>query len=444
MATLNAAVQQMIDRLNAALAAGTASAEDQLLIGKALQALQSSTTWERALIAVAEEHLNTSTTALAAAKALLDAAKVTLDSSSAALNTQAANLARIPTMDENIANARSNFLFSSSASDAILTMDIAESSGSMPRAVWSVSLDDYQTGQFTSLTASHNTSGNPSNCYANISADGTITSAATGLSITAGTAGLLPSTESSVRLFNIPTAMTSCIVYNPTGNASLYTFAMSIARLYLDPVSRIVYSVNNGRLIQATATASVEVTPTVNIASLAALEAYAAAQGWVRVDQHFAAVANEGLNWLPTVGSSEVSTGGAEITAQFGSYGGPVRTSYLLFNPAAQPANRIERVTAPATVVAHLTTTTGLQTGVYCIRSALVRARFRIGNRKFREVDIEVRQRHNAQHEGRGNTFFTPTVFAISLIHNAVILRGGFTESAHGSSRLFTGLSFGR
>ncbi|MEX0297588.1 MAG: hypothetical protein AB3N28_00860, partial [Kordiimonas sp.] len=63
MATLNTAVQALVDNLHAKMIANPPelSAEEQLLVSKALSALSDNTTWEQALVAVATEHLNTAT-----------------------------------------------------------------------------------------------------------------------------------------------------------------------------------------------------------------------------------------------------------------------------------------------------------------------------------------------------------------------------------------------
>lgn len=72
MATVSQAVQAMVDKLHAAMTSGTPlTPEEQLLVAKALSALQDNQTWEKALVAVAEEHLTTATDALTLARTLL-------------------------------------------------------------------------------------------------------------------------------------------------------------------------------------------------------------------------------------------------------------------------------------------------------------------------------------------------------------------------------------
>lgn len=73
MSTIANAVQAMVNNLTTKMTSGTPfTPEEQLLVAKALSALQDNETWEKAVVAVVEEHLSTGTTALAAAKAQLD------------------------------------------------------------------------------------------------------------------------------------------------------------------------------------------------------------------------------------------------------------------------------------------------------------------------------------------------------------------------------------
>jgi len=62
------------------------SPEDQLLVAKALDTMKNNTTFETALVAVAEEHLNTATATLKSAETAIDAAKVDIAAKASALN----------------------------------------------------------------------------------------------------------------------------------------------------------------------------------------------------------------------------------------------------------------------------------------------------------------------------------------------------------------------
>ncbi|EKO3628989.1 hypothetical protein [Vibrio metschnikovii] len=70
MATLNSAVQAMIDNLHKKMTSDTPlTPEEQTLVAKALEALRNNYTWEQALVAIAEQHINESKAALTQALA---------------------------------------------------------------------------------------------------------------------------------------------------------------------------------------------------------------------------------------------------------------------------------------------------------------------------------------------------------------------------------------
>ncbi|SHO54411.1 hypothetical protein [Vibrio quintilis] len=81
MATLNTTVQSVIDNMHTKMQAGTLTAEEQMLIGKGLEALMNNASWEKALIAVAEENISESKTLLNAARDELQDAKTELTDS---------------------------------------------------------------------------------------------------------------------------------------------------------------------------------------------------------------------------------------------------------------------------------------------------------------------------------------------------------------------------
>lgn len=113
MSTLNTAIQEMIDRLTAGLKAGNLTPEDQLLISKALSALQDNGQWEQALIAVAEYHLNEGVGAMTSATAGLDTAKQELDASIVQLLAEARRINEnyiVPAADAELVAGRKHFL----------------------------------------------------------------------------------------------------------------------------------------------------------------------------------------------------------------------------------------------------------------------------------------------------------------------------------------------
>lgn len=95
MATLNSAVQLMVDNLHSKMTSNAPlSPEEQALIATAIDKLTDQSNWEQALIAVAEQHLNTATSALTSVQTDINSAKDTLQ-------TQNANLDLIPKIDSN-------------------------------------------------------------------------------------------------------------------------------------------------------------------------------------------------------------------------------------------------------------------------------------------------------------------------------------------------------
>lgn len=115
MATLSQAVQAMVDKLHAAMTGATPlTPEEQLLVAKALSALQDNQTWEQALIAVAEEHLTAALAEMVESKDAVDLAKSALQLASTnsvnaietartTLVAQAASLTQIPAMANKVA-----------------------------------------------------------------------------------------------------------------------------------------------------------------------------------------------------------------------------------------------------------------------------------------------------------------------------------------------------
>ncbi|WEV89350.1 hypothetical protein H10PHJ05_49 [Aeromonas phage HJ05] len=113
MSTLNTAIQEMINRLAAGLQAGNLSSEDQLLISKALSALQDNGQWEQALIAVAEYHLNEGVGAMNSATGSLTTAKQELDASIVQLLAEARRINEnyiVPAADAELVAGRKHFL----------------------------------------------------------------------------------------------------------------------------------------------------------------------------------------------------------------------------------------------------------------------------------------------------------------------------------------------
>jgi len=96
MSTISNAAQVMVDKLVADMQGQTPlSSEEQLLVAKALDTMKNNVTFENALVAVAEEHLNTATSSLLSAEGKINAAKD-------AIVADADNLALIPDIQGNV------------------------------------------------------------------------------------------------------------------------------------------------------------------------------------------------------------------------------------------------------------------------------------------------------------------------------------------------------
>ncbi|QTH70941.1 hypothetical protein [Pseudoalteromonas xiamenensis] len=102
MSTIHHAVQAMVDNLTTKMTSGTPfTPEEQLLVSKAISALKDNETWEKAVVAVVEEHLDTATTSLTSAAA-------SINTSTGVINAQASNLAMIPQMRDDVTKSVEN------------------------------------------------------------------------------------------------------------------------------------------------------------------------------------------------------------------------------------------------------------------------------------------------------------------------------------------------
>ena len=114
MATLNSAVQALIDNLHTKMTSNEPlTAEEQTLVAAAIDKLSSHSSWENALVAVAEEHLNTATTnmsqTLTTATSALTDAQTDINIAKDAIQSQNANLALIPSISSNVQTALDEF-----------------------------------------------------------------------------------------------------------------------------------------------------------------------------------------------------------------------------------------------------------------------------------------------------------------------------------------------
>ncbi|SFD16619.1 hypothetical protein [Pseudoalteromonas denitrificans] len=270
MSTISNAAQVMVDKLVADMQGQTPlSSEEQLLVAKALDTMKNNVTFENALVAVAEEHLNTATSSLLSAEGKINAAKD-------AIVADADNLALIPTMSSNI-DARLNVMSTdmsnqlatvkptvkaavdSSANnhvvsyynqDVLLRQYIANSyHNHKPNTVAAV--DNYDTGEFycyIDYGKTVTTSANRWNHLVRIKADGTVVNTIKyDPFITAGAdIKFIPLDDDTMRLTNY----TGSTLYVQQIQAFTWEFQKVIDynRQYYDKVSKKVYVVNSGIL----------------------------------------------------------------------------------------------------------------------------------------------------------------------------------------------------
>jgi hypothetical protein len=136
MATLNSAIQALVDNLHGKMTGNDPlTAEEQTLVASAIEKLSNHTGWEQALVAVAEEHLDAATQALSqtltTATGALTSAETDINTARDSMQSQNANLALIPQVSSDVQTALSNF---SQTSTAELTSNLA----GMPRPVFGI------------------------------------------------------------------------------------------------------------------------------------------------------------------------------------------------------------------------------------------------------------------------------------------------------------------
>lgn len=107
MATLNTAVQAMVDNLHAKMSGDTPlTAEEQTLVAAAIEKLGSNISWEQALVAVAEQHLNSATSAMTSslntAASALTQAENSINAANSTLQSQNSNLSLIPQVSTDV------------------------------------------------------------------------------------------------------------------------------------------------------------------------------------------------------------------------------------------------------------------------------------------------------------------------------------------------------
>lgn len=138
MATLNSAIQALVNNLHGKMTSNEPlTAEEQTLVASAIDKLSTHTSWEQAMVAVAEEHLDDATQTLSqtltTATSALTSAQGDINLARDDIQTQNANLAIIPQISTDVQSSLDSF---AQASNTAITSNLA----GMPRPVFGVNL----------------------------------------------------------------------------------------------------------------------------------------------------------------------------------------------------------------------------------------------------------------------------------------------------------------
>jgi len=328
MSTISNAAQIMVDKLVADLNSETPlSAEDQLLVAKALDTMKNSTTFETALIAVVEEHFNTADAALTEAKDDINAARTSIES-------QAANLSIIPGLQTSIDTSISGMNTSLDTSLATIAPTVRDTirgsfnkfqigyqayehnlyriqhSGGYPnRPMNVVSLDNYASGEFYAfLDFGNGTSTYRRAHIVRVTKEQTVQVATrTSQFFTTGAFGFCPFADDTSRLCRYD----SGVLYVQQVGAFTWEFnkAVDYQEIYYDKSTKDLYVVSDGFLNTVNTEGFTAVADTTFV-NRAAFTAWAQAAGHLRVDV-FKGYYNNNAN------TSHISNSGNSFTNSF-------------------------------------------------------------------------------------------------------------------------------
>ncbi|WDE04665.1 hypothetical protein SG34_025600 [Thalassomonas viridans] len=303
MSTISNAAQIMVDKLVADLNSDTPlSAEDQLLVAKALDTMKNSTTFETALIAVVEEHFNTADAALTAAKDDINAAKnsietqatnldlipglqtsidTSLSGMTSSLDTSLATIA--PTVRNNISGVFNKHQIGFYQTDHTLTGAVGQN-GYQYAPANVTSLDNYATKEFYCfLDFGNQTTTYRRSCIVRVKADGSVSTATgTGQFFASGSYGFCPFSDDSCRLLRYD----SGTLYVQKLGALSWEFNKSVDYLsiYYDKSSKDLYCVSGGFLHTIDATDGFTTIGDTTFIDADAFAAWAEGEGHLRAD----------------------------------------------------------------------------------------------------------------------------------------------------------------
>ena len=303
MSTISNAAQIMVDKLVADLNSETPlSAEDQLLVAKALDTMKNSTTFETALIAVVEEHFNTADAALTEAKDDINAAKT-------AIETQSNNLNLIPGLQTSIDTSLSDMNTSLDTSLATIAPSVRDNvkgvfnkhqigyyqadhrlsnyvsqNGYQYTPANVASLDNYASGEFyTFFDFGTQTTSTRRAIIVRVLADGSVSTAThTAQFFAAGSYGFCPFSDDSSRLCRYD----GTTLYIQKLGAFSWEFSKTVdyLRIYYDKSTKDLYCVSGGFLHTIDATDGFTTIGDTTFINAEAFDAWAVENGHLRAD----------------------------------------------------------------------------------------------------------------------------------------------------------------
>lgn len=154
MATINTAVQGLINKINGGVAL---TPEETMYLAQAVNALSENTTLEQAIIAVAEEHLTTATNATNNATTAIQTATTSMNTAKDTLVAEVSKLNTIPEIRELAFAGQKNFVLGNNMYDLAFRRTTGSSNNSsgfnVPQFSWS--LEDFVNGMMYFAYAEH-------------------------------------------------------------------------------------------------------------------------------------------------------------------------------------------------------------------------------------------------------------------------------------------------
>ncbi|WP_281559428.1 hypothetical protein [Thalassomonas sp. RHCl1] len=461
MSTISNAAQIMVDKLVADLNSETPlSAEDQLLVAKALDTMKNSTTFETALIAVVEEHFNTADAALTAAKNDINAAKASIETQSTNLNlipglqtsidtslsgmnsSLDSSLATIaPTVRDTIGGSFNKFQIGYNAYEHQLHRN-HDSNGYSKRAANVTCLDNYVTGEFYAyLDFGSQTTTYRRAHIVRVTKDQSVQVASkTSQLFTGGTFGFCPFADDTSRLCHYQSGTLN--IQHVGAFSWEFSKAVDYQEIYYDKATKDLYVVSGGFLNKINTDGFVVVADTTFV-DQAAFTAWAQAAGYLRADSF--------KTYLHSHSStSSISNSSSYFSAAYlTSYIGGESASYTNFTgfDATSGIKAVTRLAPQHFLIGETAITPKSGTTTYPMLSTLRGQTSFVdiyGN--YARLAVEYHANANLYNPSSQN-MQSPVFIAYSHIHKCLIWSiGGYDhyQTTSGNYHSNTSLSFGR